>query len=353
MASQIRNKLPAEPKWAGNAAASQRALNGKDEFDLPADSGNRPQPAVAQREFANERAPRHQEEDDSDASPVERAAMESFFARLRNARSTSPTWNSDLDEDDSEDFAGVRPASEPSRVGDSSPAPAMDPDLTSSGESTGAEAGSRESDAPSQGPSRFESAPGSEAREEMEGPSKESQDLEEKKVASTPPPEPEWVTELQDLVRRAQKGDVSALSRLRRFLDGRPEIWKQVGNLTALVETAWITAIANENALAAESIRRGAAEMRAEIGGANPGRLETLLVDHVMECWLQLQYCLATAAGLIDARLSKAYMARQESAQRCFDRAVGMLTTARRLNGAGLTPSSKVKIYEEPKAQQA
>src|SRR5947209_12633703 len=107
---------------------------------------------------------------------------------------------------------------------------------------------------------------------------------------SKTPPEPAVALELRALVQRAQGGDATALGPIRQLLDQHPEIWQHVGDLSALVERAWIGVLAADHPLAVESIKRTLAAMKAELAGDHPSRLEQLLVDQVAACWLEARY---------------------------------------------------------------
>ena len=57
------------------------------------------------------------------------------------------------------------------------------------------------------------------------------------------PVEPPAAAELRDLVRRAQAGEAAAVARIRDILDRHPENWQHVGDLSALVERAWVSVL--------------------------------------------------------------------------------------------------------------
>src|SRR5690242_7446312 len=86
---------------------------------------------------------------------------------------------------------------------------------------------------------------------------------------------------LDALVAGADRGDPRALAGLRRMLDEHPEVWRTLGDLAAHAEQIWIAAIAGEGCLAAESIRRQVAGMKADLNGPHPTPTEELLVEQV------------------------------------------------------------------------
>src|SRR5438094_26067 len=104
------------------------------------------------------------------------------------------------------------------------------------------------------------------------------------------PAEPPVGAELDALVRRAQAGDAGALPRIREVLDRHPEVWQHLGDLSNLVERAWTAVLAAGHPLAAEAMKRAAGEMRAELAGERPGRLERMMVEQVVACWMEAKY---------------------------------------------------------------
>jgi hypothetical protein len=110
--------------------------------------------------------------------------------------------------------------------------------------------------------------------------------LSEDAPVSIPLPPPVF-DQLRALGEQAQKGDATVLPMIREILDTRPEIWRHYGNLSVIAEQAWISVVAGKDPAVAESIRRTVQEMRAELAGENPPRLERMLVDEVLACWME------------------------------------------------------------------
>jgi hypothetical protein len=148
--------------------------------------------------------------------------------------------------------------------------------------------------------------------------------------------------ELQELVRQAQSGDESVLPALRRFLDGRPDVWRQVGDLRAHAEEALLGLAAGPSLLAREAIRRKAAELRAELAGPSPTAVEGLLAERAALCWLQLH--LADLAWAAQGEPGAPPAARRElqqrldSSQRRYLAALRQLDQARKRLGRPQTP---------------
>ena len=88
--------------------------------------------------------------------------------------------------------------------------------------------------------------------------------------------EPDYRTLFRQLVERANQGEPEALIRLRKFLDVNPSIWEQAGDLTTVAERAWTERIAGADRLAAESVKRRIARLKADLTGPHPTALENL-----------------------------------------------------------------------------
>jgi hypothetical protein len=155
-------------------------------------------------------------------------------------------------------------------------------------------------------------------------------------------------------VERAQKGDATVLPLIREILDAHPEIWRHYGNLSELVDQAWISVLAGNDPSVAESIRREAKEMRAELAGDTPTRLERMLVDQVMACWMETKYFEAIA--VVDKRSllqGNYYLKCRESAQRRYLAAIKTLATVRMKMPQGLAPSNVAKEVSRPRFKYA
>jgi hypothetical protein len=162
----------------------------------------------------------------------------------------------------------------------------------------------------------------------------------------SPPELPPSLETLGRLAERARSGDAEALDRLRAYLDANPEVWRQAGDLAAAAESAWIALCAGDDALAAESLARRLAELKAELAGPDPSPLERLLVERIAACWLQVQHADALAARPGEVSLKQVGFAgrRQDAAHRRYLQAVGALATLRRLLPAAVVPVAKPPV---------
>ena len=146
--------------------------------------------------------------------------------------------------------------------------------------------------------------------------------------------------ELETVLRRAERGDLSVLPELRRLLDETPRIWRMSGDLGQQAEAALVKLAGGNNLLLCESLMRKLAEMKDELAGPAAPPLERLLGQRVALTWLQLSYfdtLLAQAAGAGEARL-RVIQQQQDAASRRHLAAVKMLATIRKLLAPVATP---------------
>jgi hypothetical protein len=126
-------------------------------------------------------------------------------------------------------------------------------------------------------------------------------------------------------------------------LDGRPEIWRHLGNIAALAERAWLVVLAAENPLAVESMKRTLAEMKADLAGEQPTRLERMLVDQLVLNWLEVRYVESISADPGPGTLDQASfrLKRVESAERRYLTAVKTLSQIRALTSGQPAPAKQ------------
>src|SRR5262245_23218668 len=98
-------------------------------------------------------------------------------------------------------------------------------------------------------------------------------------------------------------------------------------------------------------MKRTVAELKAELAGDNPTRLERLLVDQVIACWMEVSYLEAVAAdpGCSSLDQSDFRLRRLESAQRRYLNALKSLASVRTLALPGLAPTPAVKLHNPAK----
>jgi hypothetical protein len=138
------------------------------------------------------------------------------------------------------------------------------------------------------------------------------------------------------LLERARGGDATELAALREALDSHPEIWRAFGDLAAHARDAWINLISGVDVVLKESLSRQIEALKGELAGPAPSPIETLLVERIAACWLQMGYTDAVAAGVENISIQQANYnrKRQDSAHRRYLTAVGALAMTRRLLGS-------------------
>jgi hypothetical protein len=165
------------------------------------------------------------------------------------------------------------------------------------------------------------------------------------------PDKPPVADELRELVNTAKAGDASVLPRIREILDDHPEVWQHVGDLEKLVRLNWIALLGSKEPLTAESCQRKTEEMRADLEGEKPTRLESLLVGQIVTGWLELnhaQFRLSDPASKTTVQTALD-LKRAESASKRYLQSIRLLTTVRALLPNGLMPASHLKVFDPKK----
>lgn len=106
--------------------------------------------------------------------------------------------------------------------------------------------------------------------------------------------------DIQPFVKRAQQGDASALPVLRQFLDNHPEIWREAGDLARHAVLCATPKAYEKDLVMRECVDRKLAEHRVELEGSRPTKVERMLVDRVLVCWLQVHFADMAAAEVQD-----------------------------------------------------
>ncbi len=95
---------------------------------------------------------------------------------------------------------------------------------------------------------------------------------------------------LQDLTKKAETGDKTAVPELRDMLQESPEIAWRFVDYAKVAEWHFIERMTKDKDFASkEVLTRQLAAMREEIVGENPSPLERLLAERVVSTWLQVQ----------------------------------------------------------------
>jgi hypothetical protein len=147
--------------------------------------------------------------------------------------------------------------------------------------------------------------------------------------------------DVRPLLARAERGDPGVLGELRAFLDARPEVWRQAGDLARHAEMAMLDLAAGTNLLVKESITRKLDELKREL--APSSALERLVADRVALCWLQAHHAdldaaaALAASGGVGPRSAHAQRRLGQANQR-FLQAVKQLALVRKLLRPALSP---------------
>jgi hypothetical protein len=147
--------------------------------------------------------------------------------------------------------------------------------------------------------------------------------------------------QIQELVRRAEQGDATAMPQLSAILDMAPSRWKRYGQLGARVEALWLNLMAGQNLMLRESWRRQLEELKSDLAGESASPLEHLLVDRVAASWLQVQCADAGAAMVQGGKAAQETMAlrRQNAAHKRHLQAVKALAAVRQLLRPRVSPA--------------
>ena len=139
---------------------------------------------------------------------------------------------------------------------------------------------------------------------------------------------------IDDVVKRADRGDEKALFITRGLMDGLPDLLDAYGNLAAAAEDALVGLYADRSVVTREALKRTLAEMRVELAGPQPSPLEKLLVERVVACWLQsyhADHAYARALKELPSKEVDLYQRRQDRAARQYLKAIRSLADVRRL----------------------
>lgn len=139
--------------------------------------------------------------------------------------------------------------------------------------------------------------------------------------------------EFTQLVALANRGEATALTRLRDLLNDHPEIWQKVGDLAAHTEILLIDVIAGANKLLSESLRRKVNEMKEQLLGPTPSVLERMAVERVVTAWLAVQHIDGIVAKSAGSTLPQRHfqMRQQDLAGKRLLASIKGLTDLRRL----------------------
>ena len=136
------------------------------------------------------------------------------------------------------------------------------------------------------------------------------------------------------MVKRANKGDKSALASVREMLNRPRGADLFGGNLAYQAELSLIENVGGDQLVFKEALGRKLAVLRDELAGPNPTPLERLLVERVVACWLQVQDAdvrYAQGQKTCTFAQSEYYQRRQDRAHNRYLSAMRTLAVVRKL----------------------
>lgn len=143
----------------------------------------------------------------------------------------------------------------------------------------------------------------------------------------------------------AEKGDRSALPRVRELVDEFPSMVDELGDLTQIAQSVMIDRTSSDSVLIREAQERKLVALTAQIAGPDPSILERLLADQIVLCWQHVR-----SVEIIYAQARDYTSSAGDYYERCIDRAqkrylnaIKTLASVRRLE----LPAMQVNIAAE------
>ena len=155
------------------------------------------------------------------------------------------------------------------------------------------------------------------------------------------------VGRLNELIKKAEKGNKKAVPELREILRDNPDLAWRFMDLGRLAERHFIERMSNEKDLASrETIMRQLADMRTEIAGNSPSSLERLLAERIVATWLQIQlfegpYAVSMFKSLTIAQAGY----HQKRLDRAYSRHLSAIRTLAQIRKMG--PAVQINIAEK------
>ena len=143
----------------------------------------------------------------------------------------------------------------------------------------------------------------------------------------------EVMERLNNVRKRAQAGDESAVPQVQEIFAELPDLMKFMGDLAGRAERYLVIAIAGKDLEFREAVFGKLKTMRAELSGPNPTPLEKLLVERVVATWLHAHHADCKYALAKDTPFAYGdYLQRQQDrAHRRYLSAIKTLAVVRRL----------------------
>lgn len=152
------------------------------------------------------------------------------------------------------------------------------------------------------------------------------------------------------LARRAEGGSKEAVENLNRWLEQYPDmrsLVRELDDLSAKVERAWVRRLCGTDELAGKAIEDDLAAMKAELLGPAPSVTDKILAASVLVAHLSYQRAALAASQPTDKPEVRAARERLLSiAQRRLQDAVKGWELHAAKKAKGLRPRGKLKLFE-------
>lgn len=161
-------------------------------------------------------------------------------------------------------------------------------------------------------------------------------DASAKKIDAPPAKPRGWdrpATEINAIVRKAEKGDKTALAEVRELFTRAGTADLLSGNVAKESLRLLVKTTTGGNPVIREATERKFDEMRGELLGANPTALERLLVERILATWYHLHQLEAQYAGKesMSLALGLYYQKSMTAAQKRYLSAIKALAEVRKL----------------------
>jgi hypothetical protein len=155
---------------------------------------------------------------------------------------------------------------------------------------------------------------------------------------------------LREILEAASRSDPDpeAIGKLKEWLSISPDLWRYFADVEKTMQSGIIKRL-HGSQLGKIAAEKGAEQVRHDLGYDHAPRLERLLIEHAVTCWLRLQdvglqYNHVTGES-IPIPLVDCWERRLSAAQRRFLRAAEALARVRRI--IRITPALQVNIAME------
>jgi hypothetical protein len=136
-----------------------------------------------------------------------------------------------------------------------------------------------------------------------------------------------------DAIKRAEKGDHSALPEVRAAFDAHPKAVNELGDLGRVTLDQMVNTFAGDHLVLREAQERFLAQLEKDLAGPNPTPLERILVQEIVVCKQELNVAEIHFATVKKCSITEGdyHQRRIDRAQKRFLAAVKTLAQVRRL----------------------